>query len=55
MNNLNDDLDDDLEEEEPYPDYSPNDCESCSGTGIDAMDGGQCEDCLGTGEKGELD
>lgn len=25
------------------------DCPTCSGTGYDPLDGGQCEDCSGTG------
>lgn len=33
-----------------HPEYDPNKCDSCSGTGYDALDGGQCEDCYGTGE-----
>jgi hypothetical protein len=49
------DFDDELDNDDPYPDYDPSDCTSCSGTGYDPQDGGQCEDCLGTGVAGELD
>ncbi|WP_044975882.1 hypothetical protein [Ruminococcus sp. HUN007] len=30
--------------------HSPNDCPYCNGTGY-SFDGGQCEECYGTGEK----
>lgn len=48
--------DEDFEGEDDFEnDSDENDCESCSGTGLDALDGGQCEDCHGTGEAGEAD
>lgn len=45
-----DDEDDELEN-----DSSPFDCESCAGSGYDSQDGGQCEDCYGTGDSREAD
>lgn len=31
--------------------HSPDECPYCKGTGVDSLDGGQCEECNGTGIK----
>jgi len=50
------DTEDETEAEDDFEnDSDESDCESCSGTGYDALDGGQCEDCYGTGDAGEAD
>ncbi|WP_143268097.1 hypothetical protein [Azospirillum agricola] len=33
--------------------FSEEDCPTCNGSGYDPQDGGQCEDCYGTGIAGE--
>lgn len=46
-------MSEDFDDEELEDDSSPYDCESCGGSGYDSMDGGQCEDCYGTGDSRE--
>ena len=36
--------------DDEWDDSSPTDCKSCSGSGYDGLDGGQCVDCCGTGD-----
>ena len=46
---------DDVPDDEMDEESSQFDCESCGGSGYDSQDGGQCEDCYGTGDSREAD